>query len=205
MYKKISNKILNVAVVCSGFVITLVLLHLFVGRPIIKHANKLKSEFKLKQAKLQESEALIRSFPNPQKAIEDIEKKTQELKDKGVTPKQIPRLIQLLARPAGELNLSVISIRPRDDLKSSDETLPAGVSKIHIEVVISGSYQLIGEYIKALSELPLAFTIERLSIEKKEERESAVYAAAKKASEKSEEKQGLLATLLVSIYTMWEI
>lgn len=205
MYKKSSNKILNVAFVCSGFIGVLILLHIFVGRTILKHANKLRQEFNLKQAKLQESEALVRSFPNPQKAIEDIEKKTQELKDKGgVTPRQIPRLIQLLAHPASAHNLNIISIKPRDDVKSSAENLPAGVNKVYIEVVVSGSYQSIGEYIKTLSELPVAFTTEQLSIEKREE--SVVPSATKKTPEKSEGKPGeLLATLLVSIYTMWEI
>lgn len=158
----------------------------------------------MKQAKLQDSEALVRSFPNPQKGMDEIEKKTEELKDKGVTPRQIPRLIQLLAQPAGKLNLNVISIKPREDMRLNNENLPAGVNKVYIEVTLSGSYQSIGEYIKALSELSVSFVVERLSIQKREE--NGLPLSVKKTPEKSEGKpQELLANLLVSSYTMWEI
>lgn len=195
---------IQVAVVCSSFIIVLILLYLFLGRPILRYAERMKSEFKLKQTKLQESDALIRNFPNPQKAIEDIEKKTQELKNMGVTRKQIPRIIQLLGNSISKLNINVISVRPRDDIKRGDENLPAGVSRIYIEIVMSCPYQLIGEYIKSLSELPVAFFVENLLIEKKEE--GFVVPAAKGIPEKTGEKpEELVATLLLSTYMIWEL
>ncbi len=195
---------IQVAVVCSSFIIVLILLFLLLGRPILRYAQRMKSEFKLKQAKLEESDALIRNFPNPQKAMEDIEKKTQELRDMGVTRKQIPRIIQLLGNSINKLNINVISVRPRDDIKRGDENLPAGVSRVYIEIAMSCPYQLIGEYIKSLSELPVAFFVENLLIEKKEE--GFVVPAAKGIPEKTkDEPEELVATLLLSTYMIWEL
>jgi Tfp pilus assembly protein PilO len=195
---------IQVAVVCLSFIGVLILLYLFLGRPILRYAARMKSEFRLKQTELYESDALIRNFPNPQKAIEDIEKKTQELKDMGVTRKQIPRIIQLLGDSINKLNINVISVRPRDDIKRGDENLPAGVSRIYIEIVMSCPYQLIGEYVKSLSELPVAFFIENLLIEKKEE--GFVVPAAKGVPEKAkDEPEELMTTLLLSTYTIWEL
>lgn len=204
MFKRTFNRMIQVAVVCSSFISVLILLYLFLGRPILRYAQRMKSEFRLKQTKLCESDALIRNFPNPQKAMEDIEKKTQELRDMGVTRKQTPRIIQLLGNSINKLNINVISVRPRDDIKRGDENLPAGVSRMYIEIVMSCPYQLIGEYIKSLSELPVAFFIENLLIEKKEE--GFVVPAAKGIPEKTKDgTEEIVVTLLLSTYMIWEL
>lgn len=194
---------IQVAVVCSSFMSVLILLYLFLGRPTLRYAQRMKSEFRLKQTNLEESDALIRNFPNPQKAIGDIEKKTQELRDMGVTRRQLPRIIQLLANSINRLNINVISVRPRDDIKRGEEDLPAGVSRIYIEIAMSCPYQLIGEYIKSLGELSVAFFIENLRIEKKE---GFVVPEAKGIPEKTEDgPEEIVATLLLSTYMIWEL
>lgn len=207
MLNKGPDKKLEIIIFCSGFVLFLVLLQAFLGRSVIRYSNRLKSEFKEKQVKLKESEDLIKGMPNPQKAIEDVEKKIQEFKDMGVSRKQIPRIIQLLGKSIAEHNINIISIKPREDIKYGNENLPAGVTKVYIEMVISSPYQSLGEYMKVLSELPVSFSIESITLEKKQG--GPEYSEAKKAVEKIEEKktekEELLCTLILSTYMVWEI
>ena len=206
-YLKIpENKLFRVSITSSILLTALILLYALLGRPVFKYNNNLKAEFISAQEKLSESERLIRTFPNPQKEMGELEKKAQELRNMGASTKQLPRLIQSLAMPANNLNINVSSIRPRDDLKAENENLPAGVTKIYVEVVMSCSYQTLAEYIKAVNELPTNFIIERLAIEKKEEDAGELDAETKKTPEKNQEKPiELSANLLLSTYMIWEI
>jgi len=206
-YLKIpENKLFRVSITSSILLTALILLYALLGRPVFKYSDNLKAEFISAQEKLSESERLIRTFPNPQKEMGELEKKAQELRNMGASTKQLPRLIQSLAMPANNLNINVSSIRPRDDLKAENENLPAGVTKIYVEVVMSCSYQTLAEYIKAVNELPTNFIIERLAIEKKEEDAGELDAETKKTPEKNQEKPiELSANLLLSTYMIWEI
>ena len=206
-YLKIpENKLFRVSLTSSILLTALILLYALLGRPVFKYSDNLKAEFISTQEKLSESERLIRNFPNPQKEMGELEKKAQELRNMGASTKQLPRLIQSLALPANNLNINVSSIRPRDDLKAENENLPAGVTKIYVEVVMSCSYQTLAEYIKAVNELPTNFIIERLAIEKKEEDAGELDAETKKTPEKNQEKPiELSANLLLSTYMIWEI
>ncbi|HBU08215.1 MAG TPA: hypothetical protein DEA99_03260 [Candidatus Omnitrophica bacterium] len=206
-YLKIpENKLFRVSLTSSILLAALILLYALLGRPVFKYSDNLKAEFISTQEKLSESERLIRNFPNPQKEMGELEKKAQELRNMGASTKQLPRLIQSLALPANNLNINVSSIRPRDDLKAENENLPAGVTKIYVEVVMSCSYQTLAEYIKAVNELPTNFIIERLAIEKKEEDAGELDAETKKTPEKNQEKPiELSANLLLSTYMIWEI
>ena len=199
-----TNKMIQVALTAIMCVIVLALAYFFIRTPIMKYQEKLKAEFTLSQDKLKEAEELIRRFPNPQKASEEIEKKAEELKEMGATSRQIPRLIQLLALPANKLNATVISIKPRQDIPLGAEILPPGVNKVYIELILSGSYQAIAEYTKALSELPNTFIIERLTMEKTDTSEESV-GAEKPFNKTAEQEEKLVAALLISTFTVVEI
>jgi len=159
--------------------------------------------FKARQVKLQESQELIRILPNPQKAIEETETKVREFENMGLSKKQLPRLIQLLGQSANERNINVVSIRPREDIKSGMENLPAGVTKFYIEIVLNCTYRVLGDYIKSLSELPASFTVESLSVIK---REGVLSPGESKAPVKNAEGQPeLQAALILSTYMIWEL
>ena len=183
----------------------LVLLYAFPGRALLKQKSELRGEFLGHQEKLKESEGLIRAFPNPQKEIAEIENKAQELRDMGASTRQLPRIIQLLAVPANQLNINVISIRPREDINIETENLPPGVTKVHIELVMNCPYQLFAEYAKAVSSLPTSFIMERMSIEKggkKTPRRIKPRLRGEKTGDKSSE---LYITMLLSTYLILEI
>jgi Tfp pilus assembly protein PilO len=203
MAKPPKSRLNQILVFSISFFVALILAYLFIGRLSFRYAERLKAEFEAKQARLQESQELIRSLPDPQRAIDDIEKKIREFNELGVTNKQMPRLIQLLGQAVGERNLNVISIRSREDIKSTDENLPAGVAKIYIEIVLLGSYREISEYVKSLSELPVSFNVEALSFEKKttDTSEKQTRAGVKELEQKIQ----LQATLLLSTYMVWEL
>jgi Tfp pilus assembly protein PilO len=203
MAKPAKSRLNQILIFILIFFVVLILAYLFIGRLSFRYAERLKGEFEANQAKLQESQELIRSLPDPQRAIDEIEKKVSEFNEMGVTNKQMPRLIQLLGQAVGERNLNVISIRSREDIKAKEENLPTGVSKVYIEIVLLGSYREISEYAKSLSELPVSFNIESLSFEKKtiETSEKSTRAGIKEL----EQKARLQATLLLSTYMVWEL
>ena len=178
-------------VTCLAYGLILILFCIFVARPISGYSARLKSEIASQSQQIKEYDRLIRTFPNPEKKIEDIEKKVQELKAKEAGREQIPHVIQQLARKTHELNINTISIKPRQDIKPTKEKLIQGVSKVYIEIVMLSSYQVVCDYLKALAELPTILSVENLSIEKKQE--SSTRTGSSGANE-------LLVTLLLSSY-----
>jgi Tfp pilus assembly protein PilO len=202
MFKSNPNKISYVFIFTASATLVLIILYLGLGMPTIRYINKIKAELKSKQAKLLESQELIRSLPNPQKAMEEMEQKVKEFKEMGISKKQLPRLIQLLGKAAADLNINVTSIRPRDDIKSPGANLPEGVTKVHMEVILNCSYQMLADYIKAVGALPVAFSLESLSVTKKEENNLSDSKTTGKSASLSTELQ---ATLLLSTFMVWEL
>ncbi len=192
---KRTNRVTHVVIFTSIFVGILLLVYILVGRPILKYFDGLKAEFGQKQAKLQESQELVRSLPNPQKAIVEIKIKLQEFQDLVVSKKQVPRLMQLLGQTASERNITVVSLRPREDIKNENSELPAGINKIYLEIVVICSYQTLAEYIKSVSELPPAFNVESLTIEK--ESETLALLETKSSSKNPDAASGFLKAVLV--------
>ncbi len=202
--EQMQNKMVRLALFALGLAIFLCLLYFIANKTLFKYLERLKSGFESSQGKLQESQELARAFSNPQNTIAALEKKAQELKEMGITSRQLPRLIQSLALSAAKLNINLISIQPREDIKSGNETLPAGVSKVFIELEMHCPYKLFAEYTKAISELPVTFIIEQFAMGKKEETEPP--AKERKPPEKTAEKtQELSVILLLSTYMVWEL
>jgi Tfp pilus assembly protein PilO len=192
---KSANKVSYVFIFTSVFIGVLLLIYFLVGRPVLKYSYSLKAEFEQKQSRLAETQDLVRSQPNPQKAIEEIKVKFQDFQDLVVGKKQIPRLMQSLGQAAGERSITVVSIRQREDIKSEDLELPAGINKIYLEIVLICNYQALAEYIKTVGDLPQAFNAEALTIEKQSEALSPL--EAKIQAKKTNQASGLLKAVLV--------
>ncbi|MDD5668981.1 MAG: type 4a pilus biogenesis protein PilO [Candidatus Omnitrophica bacterium] len=202
-----NNKFFNVLIFCAVFSLFLLLLHLFLGRAVIKHANSVKKELFAKQQTLQDEEVLIKSLPNPQKAMEELEKKFQDFQDVGVSKKQIPKIIQSLGMLTDKYKINLISIKPREDLKSMRDNLPAGVSKIYIELEVKCPYKVFGEYIKTLVDLSPGFTVESISMEKPVASAAVPISKTPGKPEGKQEvpAQDIFIKFVVSTYTVWEI
>lgn len=146
----------------------IIILYFLLGRPALRYSEDMRKRFLLYQAKLQDGENLIRSLPNPQQSLDNIRRKNAEFRETSGAGKQLPKIIQILGQSASGRQINIISIRPREDLKTGAESLPAGVTKLFLEITFSGSYQEIGEYIKVLSGLPGGFSVETMTIERQE-------------------------------------
>ncbi len=192
---KKSNRVTYIIIFTSVFAGAWLLVYLAVGRPVLKYSDSLKAEFGRKQAKLQESQELVRSLPNPQKSIDEIKGKLQEFQDLGVSKKQIPRLMQILGQAASERSITLVSLRPREDIKSEAAALPPGINKIYLETVLTCNYQALADYIKAISELPTAFKVESLTLEK--DSETIAPLEVKSGSKNPAAASGLLKAVLV--------
>jgi Tfp pilus assembly protein PilO len=192
---KKSNRVTYIIIFTSISLGVCLLVYLAVGRPVLKYSDSLKAEFARKQAKLLESQELVRSVPNTLKAIDEIKVKLQEFQDLGVSKKQIPRLMQILGQTASERSITVISLRPREDVKSEEAAMPSGINRIYLEIVITCNYQALADYIKAVNELPNAFRVESLTIEK--ESDTLAPADAKSGAKAPAASTGLLKAVLV--------
>ncbi|MCK9595291.1 MAG: type 4a pilus biogenesis protein PilO [Candidatus Omnitrophica bacterium] len=198
MPKNTRSNISYVFVFPALVVFVLVCVYIGLGLPAARYVDRARAELKNKQETLLESQELIRGLPDPRKAIQVMEEKVREFKDMGLSKKQLPRLIQLLGKSAVELNINVISIRQRDDMRPSENSLPAGVSKVYMEVVLNCGYQPLAEYIKAVGELPAAFSLESLSVDKKNDEHRGF-------GKNDIPEPGIQATLLLSTYMVWEL
>jgi hypothetical protein len=203
MLKK-TKPLAEIGIFSAIFAVSLLLLHLFIGIPLLQASKKKKEEFKATQAKLKEAEELIRSVPNPQKEIEEIQKKADEFKDMEMNKKQIPRIISMLGDsvPSG---MTIVSIKPRDDISTEGENLPAGVSKIYVEMVLYCSYQQFGEYLDTLLRLPMSFTIESITLQRRDSATVPAQAPKKSKGAQGEKKEALTATLILSTYMVWQL
>ena len=196
MFKVKKNKTTQIIITCLIYFAVLVLIYIFIALPISRRSDRLRSELGLQNKTLKEYEDLIRSYPNPEKEIEMIEAKIEELKVKAASREPIARIIQQLARKTNELNINTLSIRPKEDIRYAQEQLPEGVSKVYIEIVMLSTYKVVGDYLKALTELPIILTVESMSIQKQQE-----IPLSQSASGDVE----LLVTLLLSAYMVLEI
>jgi Tfp pilus assembly protein PilO len=160
------NRVSYIFIFTAVFIGVLLVIYVLVGRPVLKYTYGLKAEFEQKQSRLGESQELVRSLPNPQKAISEIKAKMQEFQDLVGSKKQIPRLMQLLGQTASERNITVVSLRPREDIKSDNSPLPVGISKIYLEMVLVCGYQTLADYVKAVNDLPQSFNVESLEMTK---------------------------------------
>lgn len=189
---KKKNKVLSFLTFVGLSVLFLALLYFLMGKGILASAKKGENEFRAGQAKLQEAQELVRSLPNAAKAAEEIQKQDAELKELMFNKKQMPRIIQALARIAVDNGLDVVTIRPREDLKDPD--LSPGVAKIYVELVLYCEYRSLAEFIQKMNVPPYPFSTESLSLMKR----------VKIPGESSGSAGPLEADLVVSTVLMWE-
>ena len=187
------NRILKIITYLGVYTFILVGLFIAGNHFIILPLKKVEEKLKDAQSELAKMEKMIREVPNPEKSIEEIQKKIKELKEKAASRRELPRIIQQLTKKSSELGIEIISIRPLEETAIKEKNLPAGVSKAYVEVILKASYKKIGEYLKAIKDLPVILTLESLSITKPAEEEMG----------KGE--NTLIATLVISSYTVWKI
>ncbi len=206
MIRRIENRIVRVFIDICIYLFILILAHLFLGRPAIKKLNKEKEELGKLQKELEQMESLVKEVPNPKKKIEELHKKMKDFKSKSASDRELPKIIRELTKKSSELNIEIISIKPVSEVPFEEKELPQGVSKFYIEVVLKAPYKVLGEYLKALEELPILLTIETLSIEKPEVEEfSTGERKTKRSKSKQTPENKIIATLLISSYKVWKI
>jgi len=172
MRKAKASRFTFISIFSASSICIIVALYLFVGRPVFKYVSAMKSQFAAAQEKLQQAEELMRSLPNPQKSMEDIERRYAEFREISGMGKQLPRIIQALGQSAADGKINVISIKAKEDVTAGVRDLPPGVKKMFLEMIFSASYQDIGEYARVLNDLPGVFTIETMTVNR-QERDSA--------------------------------
>jgi len=188
------GKIFQISLTICIYTSVLAGLMILGNRFITQPMERIKKDLQKIQEELAKKEKMIRKVPHPRKKIEEIREKMEDLRKKSVSHRELPRIIQQLTKKSSELGIEIISIKPVEEVSFEEKKLPTGVSKAYIEVVFKASYKETGAYLKALEELPIIFTIEKLSIEKPSSEEIL-----------KEEENKLIVTLLISSYTIWKI
>ena len=175
----------------------IVVIVLFVGGPLNKYSTKLKTDLDVKRQELNDARNLVRLIPNPRKEIDNIKESMNELHDKSVSREELPRIIQQLINKSSELEIEIISIKPREDLKTVNGNLPQGVGKAYIEMIVRCPYAVLGDYLKGLDDLAIIFTLEDVRVERVGDMD-----VGSRIREGGED--DILATLILSTYTIWK-
>lgn len=198
----IQNRTIKALLNILIFFLVLVVMHYTIGRGILKQLEKEKANAAAAHAALAANSDLIKANPNPKKSMEEIQQAAEQLKAKAVSENELPKIIQQLTKKTSELGIDIISIKPTKNINFKDESLPQGVSKAYIEVVLKSSYYTIGDYLKVLRELPIIFTVESLSLEKAKDMLDET-----EGNKKKKEYDGgkVIANLLISSYTIWKL
>ena len=115
------------------------------------------------QTKLTQYQQMVQREPNPDKAIESLQDRIRRFNEKASRREEIPRIVQQLSQNIGSLDIEVVGITPREDLKAGG-TLPEGVSKVFMEVKLRCPYQALGDYLDKLNTLTALFTVEDLKV-----------------------------------------
>jgi len=194
----IKNKTIEVGIKITIGIAVLLLIHFFGGKRVFDLLKKERKRAISLQKELKDKKDKLKAHPNPRKEIEIIKQDMLKLKEKAVSEKELPRIIQQLTKKSSEMDIEIISIRPIRQVPFKEEDLPQGVSKAYIEVVLKVAYKTLGEYLKELKGLPTIFTIEGISMERYESLEED-------DSRQAEEGGKLIVTLLISSYTVWQI
>ncbi len=185
MAKKKQSLVVFLAVYAAVNLVLGALLYVVLGMPAFREEARMRASFAQAQQRLDQDAGLIRSLPNPAKARAEIEKSIAEFKKTGGSGRQLPRLIQALGTAAQQHNVKVLSIRPREDIRSPAD-LPAGVNKLYVEMTLECPFQALGDFSRVLQELPAHFTIEQVDASRKKDQSA------------------LSVTMLVSTYMVWE-
>jgi len=159
--------------------------------------NRVKRDEKLLADKKQELKSMrevISQVPNPEAEMLKLTQKQEELNEKSVSKKEITKIIKQLVSKSSGFEMEIISIRPREELLSKDKNLPVGINKAYIDMAVKSTYETIGNYLKALSELDMILTIEALRVRKADGKKGQLGVSEAKVDD-------VLSTLLVSTYS----
>jgi Tfp pilus assembly protein PilO len=198
----IKNRTLKVLINIVIYSAVFSAMHFFGGMYIFRLADQERKIAEEIQAKLATAQKLVNENPNPKKSIEIIKAQMEELQERAASEKDLPKVIQQLTKKSSDLGVEILSIKPVKALPFKEIALPQGVSKAYIEMTIKSDYRSLGEYLKAMKELPTVFTIESISIEPFNEGAVEDVEAKKK---KPSAAGNVIANMLISSYTVYKL
>lgn len=190
-------KIIIKAGICLFF---LIVMHLIVSMTVLKRVNERRVVFQKVQKELALLQQLTHTYPDPEKKLEELEQKREEFRARADAKNELPRIIQQLTQKSSELNIEIISIKEIEKPPFKEEELPDGVSKAYLEVVLKAPYKTIGEYLKELASLPVVCTVEGLSLRKFSDARKGL-----REKETTDSEGKVIATFIISSYTVWKI
>ena len=161
MFEKQRALLITVGLSCTIIFATWWVLYL----PSRRLIGAQRQELEPLAAQLAQYQQMVQREPNPDKAIEALQVRIRRFNERASRREEIPRIVQQLSQNTGPLDIEVVGITPREDLKVQG-TLPEGVSKVFLEVRLRCPYKALGQYIERLNALTALFTIEDLKISK---------------------------------------
>jgi Tfp pilus assembly protein PilO len=189
----------TIRVVAKIVIVIVSLLLIYVGGQKLALTPMVKAKKKLEEAQrsLKDIETLVKDNPEPKKKIEEIKTRIDDLDKKAVTEKDIAKGMKIITQKSAEMNIEIVAVKPikEKELPFKDSNVPAGVAKTYMEVSCKATYKDMAEYIKALKDMPVTFTIEGITIDKISEDEDL-------NKKKKEESGKVMAVMLISSYSL---
>jgi Tfp pilus assembly protein PilO len=154
---------------CSQSIVILVLAAVFFFVAALPQARDLSKERK----KLKAMQAEIASHTEEMRKMEDLLATAESQKEFviGDEDEILPELLKLLAREGERHRVRIISMKPGDVERNvvNSEGINMISTKLRIEVKARGGFVNIGEYLKALEEMPILVAVRTMRIAKEQE------------------------------------
>jgi len=199
------DRTVRVALNIFGVAIFFIGAHLVAREVIFKPLAKAHQRLSEAQKHLEDTQKLVHDYPDARTRTKEILTRMDALKEKSVSSKELPKIIQQLTKKTSELKIDIISIKPIEKPEFTETGLPQGVSKAYIEVVVRAPYKTIGDYFKALKEMPILFTIEGITLERSSGPENEKGREGKKEGTSAAPAGEVIASMLISNYTVWHL
>jgi|GEM_PF-2438961 len=197
------DKTFKVGIKILAVVVFFISLHIFAGHIVFRPLAQAQKKYDDMQAKLSATEKLIKEYPNVRDRTKEIQTKIDALKEKSVSAKELPKIIQQLTKKSSEMKMDIISIKPLEKVDFPEPKLPQGISKTYIELVARTSFSTLGDYLKALKEMSITFTVESINITKNNNTVAAAPDIFKRKDAKPESE--IMVMMLISSYTIWQL
>ncbi|OGP88799.1 MAG: hypothetical protein A2156_07310 [Deltaproteobacteria bacterium RBG_16_48_10] len=140
--------------------------------PQSRKISRLKEEVKATELKSNESLLMAKGIETVGSEVSRLEKELQGLKGRTFSRDRFEAFLRHLAKESNRLQLKMISMMTQEEgtpaRDEKKEPSPSQYKKVHLQMILHSNFNSLGNYLKAIDELPFLVAINNLQVERDE-------------------------------------
>ena len=144
----------------------------FYYTPQSRKISKLKEEIKATELKWNEFLLLTKGFESVEAEVSRLEKELQGSRGRALSRDRFEAFLRHLAQESNRLQMKMISLITQEEKAPSQEEKkepsPSPYRKVNLQMVLHSDFNSLGNYLKAIEELPFFVVINHLQVERDE-------------------------------------